>query len=96
MYFDRRKPYRLQRIADGHARVSVSRRVDHYSIGPVEKRLADMVDQRALAVALEKVRLHTQLFRDFAKASLYLRQSDGSVDFHLPASQKIQVRSIDN
>ena len=55
-----------------------------------------MIDQRALAVALEKVHLHPQLFRDFAKARLYLRQSDGSVDFHLPAPQKIQVRSIDN
>lgn len=96
MYFNRRKPYRLQRIADGYTGVCIRRRIDHDSIGPVEKRFADAIHQRAFAVALEKVHFHTQLLRDFPQACFNLRQSDGSVHFHLAATEKIQVGSIDN
>lgn len=96
MYFDRRELHRFQRIADGDTGVCIRRRIDHDSIGPVEKRFADAVHQRAFAVALEKVHFHTQLLRDFAQACFNLRQSDGPVHFHLAAAEKIQVGSIDN
>ena len=73
MNFDRRKPHRLQGVADGHAGVRICRRIDHDSIGPVEKRFADAVHQRSFAVALEKIHPDPEFLRDLPEARLYLR-----------------------
>ena len=96
MTFDRRKTHRLQGVAHGHTRMSIRRRIDHDSIGPVEKRFPDAVHQGAFAVALGKIHFDPELFRHLPEARFDLRKRNRSVDFHLPAAEKIQVRSIDN
>lgn len=95
MNFDRRKLHRFQRIADGHTGVRVGRRIDDDSIGPVEERLPDPVDQRPFAVALKEFHLHLQFRRHLAKTRFDLRQCAGAVHFGLPSTKQMKIRTID-
>jgi hypothetical protein len=96
MHLDRRNTDRLERVMYRDARMSISRGVNYYRIDFFIIRLLDYVNERALVVRLEKLRLHAVLFA--ARADIFNKIVIGlpAVDIRLPYAEHIHIGPVNN
>ena len=94
MNFNGRKPDSLNGIADGNACMSVGRRIDDNPRASVRRSLRYGIHQISFVVGLEKEDFNPQFLRDFTQPGFDRIERNPAVNFHFPAAQQLQVRTI--
>jgi hypothetical protein len=94
VHFDEGEFYRRQRIAQRHAGVGESRRIDDDELRAVAGGLLHPVDQGCFGIALEGHQGGTLRLGACCQARVDLVESSGAVDRRLPRAEQIEVRAV--
>ena len=94
--FDERNGHRRQRIADRHAGVGVSRRIDHDEIHMIATGLVDPVDQRTLVIVLKGLNKRTDRVPATGQRPVDIVERGVSVMLGFAAPQQVQVGAVHN
>ena len=86
---------RRERVAQRHARVRESARVDQDAVGPADRGV-DAVDQHALVVALEALHLGAALLGRRSERRVDLLERGGAVDLGLARAEHVEVGAVDH
>lgn len=96
MHFDKRDGHRCQRVADRHAGVGVSRRIDDDEIHVIAAGLVDTFDQRTFMVVLKSFDKRTDSIPTAGQCTINVVQRGEPVMRGFAATQQIQVGTVHN
>lgn len=96
MHFDKRNGNRRQRIADRHAGVGVSRRIDDDEINVITAGLVDTLNQGTFVIVLKGFDERTGSISATSQRAIDIVERGESVMLGFAAAQQIQVGAVHN